>query len=207
MEIIRRNDKKEIVQFIDYWCEKNIQNLSAKSLFLPAGNTLIPLYEAWEKKAPSYLNGVELFQVDDVITGVKKWVFKDFFQEKLPSFQNQFNYIDSTPKSCELAILGLGLNGHVAFHEPGIDKDFDFGKVTLTDQTCDHLEVPHKTQGLSYGVGTFLKCKKILLVVSGRSKKEILEKLLAKKDNIPAAYLLDHKGLTILVDSAASKTI
>lgn len=200
---MRRNDKKEIVKFIDSWCEKNIQNLSAKSIFLPAGNTLIPLYDAWEKKVPSYLNGVELFQVDDVITGEKQYIFKSFFQQKLPSFQNQFNYIGSTAKSCELAILGLGFNGHVAFHEPGINKDFDFGKVTLTDQTCDHLEVPHKTQGLSYGVGTFLKCKKILLVISGSSKKDILKKVLAKEDNIPAAYLLGHKGLTILADMAA----
>ena len=57
----------EINEFIDSWCQEQITQLKAISMFLPAGNTVIPLYKRWEEKQPSYLNGLKFYQVDDVI--------------------------------------------------------------------------------------------------------------------------------------------
>lgn len=203
MEIIRCNDRKEIVQFIDDWCKDNIENLNANSIFLPAGNTPIPLYKKWEAAKPNYLSEVQFHQVDEVISGPKEGVFESFFKTHLPSYQNQMNYINGSSRACDLAILGLGLNGHVAFHEPSIDKNFELGCVELTEVTCRSLEMPLKSWGLSYGLKAFLNCEKILLVVTGDSKKEILRKVMQKDLSIPASHLLNHRGLTIIADLGA----
>jgi 6-phosphogluconolactonase/glucosamine-6-phosphate isomerase/deaminase len=203
MEIIRCNDRKETVQYIDSWCKDNIKNLNAKSIFLPAGNTPIPLYKKWEEIRPSYLDNIQFHQVDEVITGPKIGIFEQFFKEHLPSYQKQMNYISSSAMPCDMAILGLGLNGHIAFHEPGIEKNFEIGCVKLTDITCSSLDMPANSWGVSYGLKAFLNCKKILLVVNGKSKKDILKEVINRNPSIPASHLLDHKGLTIIADLEA----
>lgn len=180
----------------EHWLESRVKRYGAHSLFLPAGETPRPLYARWRASAPTYLRGMRLLQVDDVTTGSGKGVFARFFQEELPGFRVEPPVRE---ESAELAILGLGTNGHVAFHEPGLPMTFSFGEVDLAQDTSARLKLEPGT-GITYGVGAFVKAKAILLVVRGESKREIFERLKKGDPSLPASGLLSHPDLTVLTD-------
>jgi 6-phosphogluconolactonase/glucosamine-6-phosphate isomerase/deaminase len=185
------------------WCRTQIQELGARSFFLPAGQTPESLYELWERTRPDFLAAIDLLQIDDVLTGPKAGMFRRFFTEKLPSYQLRFHAIERADQVADAAVLGLGLNGHIAFHEPGLDSRFFSGCVRLNEVTCANLKVDPGTWGISYGAAAFLEARAVLVMVKGRSKREILKRLLNGDRSLPAAGLLDHPRLTILADREA----
>jgi hypothetical protein len=161
------------------------------------------LYKVWETKKPDYLRGMDLVQIDDVLTGSQRGMFKRFFDEHLPSYLTQLRGIEMGDRQADLAVLGLGLNGHVAFHEPGVDSGFYSGCVRLSEVTCQNLELEPGTWGISYGAQAFNACKSILMIVCGSSKREILQRLLEGESSVPASALLNHPSFTILADREA----
>ncbi|MEK7357725.1 MAG: 6-phosphogluconolactonase, partial [Bdellovibrionota bacterium] len=103
----------------------------------------------------------------------------------------------------DVAILGLGLNGHVAFHEPGLGRDFFSGCVKLSDTTVGQLAAEPETWGITYGAGAFARCRSVCIMVGGASKRDVLKRLLAGDDSLPATALMKHPDLTIFADRAA----
>jgi 6-phosphogluconolactonase/glucosamine-6-phosphate isomerase/deaminase len=206
METILCKDSSHAAHALHDWLENAVRTTQAKSVFLPAGNTPIPIYRYWEKVRPSFLNGLKFVQVDDVLGSVGKDYFKNFFLEHLPSYRDQFVWIEGESGSgegAELAILGLGLNGHVAFHEPSVPSGFTFGCVALDQGTCESLKIPFGTWGITHGLGHFLKAKKIAIIATGKSKSEMVAKVLAGDKSIPAGWMLDHGDFTLIADEAA----
>jgi glucosamine-6-phosphate deaminase len=110
----------------------------------------------------------------------------------------------------DLAILGLGSNGHIAFNEPGAAWDAGTHVVPLTQGTRmanaayfpDGFEVP--SHGLTMGIGMIRAARRVLLMVSGRAKAEALAVLLAGQPDPdwPVTALCGHPGLTVIADSA-----
>jgi 6-phosphogluconolactonase/glucosamine-6-phosphate isomerase/deaminase len=165
-------------------------------LFIPAGSTPIPLYKNWESEHPEFLNEVIFVQIDEVLNG--KTPFKDFFKKHLPSYYKNIEWIDNNPKKADVAFLGLGLNGHVGFHEPGIPDDFKFGEVELSEQTCISLEENPPLKGLTYGLGSFMECEAVILIVNGIKKQEVLNKVVENDKNLPASKLNGHNRFYIV---------
>lgn len=203
MNTIICDDSKKFGPMASEWCQEKINSVGARSIFIPAGNTPIPLYEVWRATKPQFLQGIDLLQIDEVLTGSQRGVFKKFFTDHLPEYKKQMKFIDRADQGADLGILGLGLNGHVAFHEPGLPGDFFSGCVRLNEVTCKYLDLAPGTWGLTYGAGAFMKCKSILIMVNGFSKREILTRLLNGDPSVPAAALLKHRDLTILADRDA----
>lgn len=186
------------------WLEARVRE-GARSVFLPAGRTPENLYALWEKEKPSWLAGVTLKQIDDVLTGPRAGTFRRFFETHLPSYTRQFEWIERADSSADVAILGLGLNGHIAFHEPSLPRDFYGGCVELTEITRRTLGLADPTWGLTYGASTFMACKSILMIASGESKRDVVARLCERSPSLPAASLLEHRDFTLLIDRAASK--
>ena len=200
MKKIVAQEQNAWVAHVNEWLEQKKLQHHATSLYVPAGETPKLIYKNWREKAPAALAGLKLIQIDDVMTGKRKNLFKDFFREELPAWAGSIEYIDSGSSQADLGLLGIGLNGHVAFHEPGIAQNFYSGCVRLQDITLKNLELEPDTWGKTYGAGAFLKCKSLLLIVKGIKKKEILQKTLASLSKVPASALLSHPDLTILSD-------
>ena len=111
----------------------------------------------------------------------------------------------------DLQLLGLGHNGHIGFNEP----DEEFAKTThcvdLTQSTIEANkrffasidEVPK--QAYTMGIGTIMKAKKILLVVSGSDKAQILHDVLCGPvtPHVPASVLQLHNDVIVVADEAA----
>lgn len=113
----------------------------------------------------------------------------------------------------DLMILGIGSNGHIGFNEPGSARESRTRLVNIAKSTVQANsrffnsidEVPR--QAITMGVGTILESREILLLASGKSKKDILSTLLAleKPDRqIPASWLITHPQVHVYMDKEAS---
>jgi 6-phosphogluconolactonase/glucosamine-6-phosphate isomerase/deaminase len=199
-----------LVEHAAKWCEEKTNDYQAKSVFLPAGQTPLALYKYWQQTRPAYLSHLKFRQIDDIQTGRQKGHFRRFFEENLAFYLKQFEFIDqlefieeqpaeAQPALCDLAILGFGRNGHVAFHEPGLASGFNVGCVRLAPETCRHLKLEDETWGLTYGVDAFFRAKAILLIVSGDGKEQAYQAFKERRPEIPATYLADHPDITVMV--------
>lgn len=191
MQILRT---KESVPECNAWLRDRAGRYEAQSLYLPAGETPKPLYADW-RAHPERIARFRLYQVDDVAEGPKAGLFARFFQEELPGFSVEAPTRDV---QADLAILGLGTNGHLAFHEPGLPTHFRFGRVALHDDTCARLGLAPGTHGISFGIGAFLATKAVLVLVRGANKERALRALEKGEEGWPATALLQHPDLTVI---------
>ena len=202
MIIKKFTSSKELVNLTEAWLIECSRKLEKKSLFLPAGRTPLEIYQAWSIDKPSVLSGFELLQVDDVIEGPRADMFREFFLNQLPNERVVFDKSRNEPAG--LSLLGLGVNGHVAFHEPGLSEDFFSGEVELSPATCRQLDISDGTRGFTFGTGCFNLSYGVLLIVRGLEKQEAYTRFLDKDSDIPAVALQNSDNLTVLVESELS---
>jgi len=111
----------------------------------------------------------------------------------------------------DLQLLGLGHNGHIGFNEP--DQVFE-KKTHVTDLKESTIEANKRffasvdevpRQALSMGIGTIMAAKKILVVVSGADKAEIVKKAFTGPvtPQVPASILQMHPDVTVICDADA----
>lgn len=181
------------------WVQANCSQRNVKRILVPAGETPKPLYAYWEQIRPEILKDKQLVQIDEIAAGPAQGAFQRFFRDYLPSYVSQFEFFESGSQGGDLALLGLGMNGHIAFHEPGLSSDFYSGCVPLSKCTRQVLNLEHETWGATFGVKAIMKADAILLLVRGEKKRDILERVL-RREPLPAAALLDHPQLSILCD-------
>ena len=123
------------------------------------------------------------------------------------------NYI-SRQGGIDIAIIGLGLNGHVGMNEPGTSPKLR-SHVTAIDATTQqsaqkYFKEPRPvTHGLTLGIADLMDAKHIILLVSGEKKAGIARQILEEEisEQLPATVLRSHPGLRIYLDSAAAKEI
>lgn len=106
----------------------------------------------------------------------------------------------------DLQLLGLGHNGHIGFNEPSAAFDKTTHCVDLGERTIEanarffgSVEKVPK-QAITMGIKSIMQAKKILLIVNGEDKKEILHRSLygPVTPNIPASILQLHPDLTVI---------
>ncbi len=115
----------------------------------------------------------------------------------------------------DLQLLGLGHNGHIGFNEPSAEFDKVTHCVDLQESTIEANkrffasidDVPR--QAYTMGIGTIMAAKKILVVVSGADKAEIVKKAFTGPvtPNVPASILQMHPDVTVVCDAEAYKMI
>jgi glucosamine-6-phosphate deaminase len=113
----------------------------------------------------------------------------------------------------DLQLLGIGINGHVGFNEPGSEKNSRTRKVKLTKETIEanseqFVDGSIPVDALSMGIGTILEAKSLVMLATGKSKADAIKYLLNHHDDsgCPATFLKDHPHFTLVLDpDAASK--
>ncbi|MEG0825034.1 MAG: glucosamine-6-phosphate deaminase [Oscillospiraceae bacterium] len=112
----------------------------------------------------------------------------------------------------DLQLLGLGNNGHIAFNEPAPSFPLGTHVVDLTQSTMDanarfFENDPRKvpTQAYTMGVGGIMKAHKILMVVSGEAKADIVARAFTGPvtPDVPASVLQLHPDVVLVGDRAA----
>jgi len=109
----------------------------------------------------------------------------------------------------DLCILGLGMNGHLAFNEPADFLHPHCHVATLSAMSLEHpmaSEMQDKPPyGLTLGMADILHSKMILILINGPQKKTIVSKFLSQKITslVPASFLWLHPNVICLISKDA----
>lgn len=114
----------------------------------------------------------------------------------------------------DVAILGLGMNGHIGMNEPGTSPVLR-SHVTALDPVTQQVGQKYFTRqqqlkdGITLGPATLLESRHILLLVSGAHKAGIVKQLLESpvSEQLPASLLKNHPGLKIYLDAGAASLL
>ncbi|MBS1511612.1 MAG: glucosamine-6-phosphate deaminase [Bacteroidetes bacterium] len=136
---------------------------------------------------------------------------KDKVKEHCLSYEKQIE----DAGGLDLQILGIGVNGHIGFNEPGSGIYSKTRLVTLDNSTRmanayefgNMSDVPR--MAITMGISTILRSKKIILMAWGQTKAPVIQKAVELDDteDIPASLLQNHDDCTFIVDEAAASEL
>lgn len=102
-------------------------------------------------------------------------------------------------------------NGHIGFNEPGESFSTETHCIDLSEQTINANarffetldEVPR--QAYTMGIKTIMSARRILIIVSGEDKAEIVKRAFFGPitPQVPASILQLHRNVTLVADEAA----
>ncbi len=123
---------------------------------------------------------------------------------------------EETIASCgglDLLLLGLGVNGHVGFNEPGDTLAARTHRVTLLESTRRENAGPFGSaaarvpkEALSLGMGTILYAETIAVIAIGERKASAVAGMLRGPvtTHLPASFLQLHRRVEVYLDRAAA---
>lgn len=124
---------------------------------------------------------------------------------------DDYNRIIHSVGGIDLQLLGLGHNGHIGFNEPANFFEPETHCVDLTESTIEANkrffasidDVPK--QAYTMGIKTIMQAKKVLVVVSGADKADIVKEAFfgPVTPRVQASVLQFHNDVTIVADEAA----
>ena len=123
----------------------------------------------------------------------------------------RYNRIIKSLGGIDLQLLGIGHNGHIGFNEPGGAFEKETHCVALTEKTIQantrFFQTPEDVPRHAYtmGIKTIMNARKILLVVYGADKADILYRMITGpiEPSVPASILQLHNDVTVIADAAA----
>lgn len=106
----------------------------------------------------------------------------------------------------DVQLLGIGVNGHIGFNEPGASFEAGTSLVKLTDSTLEANKIYFNSidempkEAITMGIASILKAKKIILLISGASKQEAYDRLRSGEitEDFPASALHKHDDVTVI---------
>ena len=206
----------------------------ARHLGLATGRTMVEIYREFRQLAEEHHGGwpwdtLKTFNLDEYV-GLgpsDKESFHYFMQSHLFSHlplvagQNflpdgmatdlnqecrRYEHLVSD-QGIDVQLLGLGVNGHIGFNEPGTPFDARTHVVTLSQDTLEqnradffHRKPPERA--ITMGIETILSAKRIILVATGEQKASALYETLVGSvgPHCPATALRLHQDVTVYLD-------
>jgi glucosamine-6-phosphate deaminase len=115
----------------------------------------------------------------------------------------------------DLQILGIGLNGHIGFNEPGSSRHSTTRLVALDNTTrlANAYEFSNMSQvprlAITMGISTILKAKRIVLLAWGLHKAPVVRKAVEEHvtEQVPASILQEHPNCTFVMDEVAAQEL
>lgn len=124
---------------------------------------------------------------------------------------SEYDGVIASMGGVDLQLLGLGHDGHIGFNEPNDVFDKETHCVSLTQMTIEankrffHSadEVPR--QAYTMGIATIMRAKRVLMVVSGKDKAQILRDAFFGPitPQVPASVLQLHPDFVLVADEDA----
>jgi glucosamine-6-phosphate deaminase len=113
----------------------------------------------------------------------------------------------------DLQMLGLGLNGHLGFNQPGTPFEstawISYMDSTLEARIRKETNTPPEVElgGFTLGIKNIMQSRKIILAAKGVEKAKIVREMLHGPItvDVPASILQLHPHCEFLLDAAAAK--
>lgn len=127
-----------------------------------------------------------------------------------------FNKKLYSEKPLDFQLLGVGVNGHIGFNEPG---DYLHAGVHVENLAEDTIasnarffksieDVPRRS--ITMGIGDILKASKIVLLATGSNKVYAIQSIIMDDvitTQVPATFLKLHRDVTVIIDKALAKEV
>jgi len=224
MNVIRTKNYKEMSQVA---CEILINEIKKKpglKIGFATGKTPIGLYKelvkAYKKRKVSF-SRVKAFNLDEYYPmnysdnkSFRHYLLKNLiskinikkskvrlFDSATPDPDKECRIHDRMARNADVLILGVGVNGHIAFNEP---RSSFKSKTRLVDLSYDTLRRNKVMKdALTIGISTILSSKKIILLASGYNKSKAVRHLIKgkKSEMWPVSALKRHKNLIVILDN------
>jgi glucosamine-6-phosphate deaminase len=198
-------------------------------LGLASGNTMVPVYARLRTEGFAFPPETRAFAIDEFV-----WPDADhpgtnaaFFRRHWPAEAgwppvvvpraNAHDPDAEIERHCraiaeadglDVVLLGIGVNGHIAYNEPGSRRGSTCRVVRLTPATRERLRPVWHTPpalAMTLGVREIRAARHVLLLASGAAKAAALRRALLDDPSpeVPASFLQDHPQLTVVCDDAA----
>lgn len=114
----------------------------------------------------------------------------------------------------DIQILGIGMDGHIAYNEPGSSFDSLCHVVDLHQESIDSsldygfdniAEVPRC--GVTQGIATIMKAKQLIMIAKGEKKAQLVQRMIEGKvsEDFPSSIIQRHENVIVVLDNKAAK--
>ena len=127
----------------------------------------------------------------------------------------RFEHAIASGGGLDVVVLGIGVNGHVGFNEPGATLAADTHVVRLLPRTRRGnaqafgglRRVPPRA--LSMGVGTIMRARAVILMATGPSKARVIARACVGPvtTRLPASLLQLHPNVVVVLDREAARAL
>lgn len=147
----------------------------------------------------------ELFEPAGVSLGQVHYF--DALSDDLQGECQKANQVIAEAGGITLSLLGVGVNGHLGFNEPGVDFDGTAHVVELDESTqlvgqkYFSGEVD-RSRGITLGIGQLIASKTLIIEASGTKKQAAIGKLLSGEvtSEWPVTSVSYHPNCLVVVD-------
>ena len=113
----------------------------------------------------------------------------------------------------DLMLVGVGMNGHIGFNEPGVSADkyahvVELDNITQTVGQKYFKEASTLKKGITLGFRHLQEARKVILQANGTKKAEVIRRTMEGEihTEMPASIIRTHaNGLVMIDEEAASK--
>jgi galactosamine-6-phosphate isomerase len=140
-----------------------------------------------------------------------------FFDGKAKDIQIEIKKTENFIKAhggIDVAIVGLGMNGHIGMNEPGTDPSLhahisEIDRITQQVGQKYFKQSRKITQGITLGIADIMEARHVILLVSGTKKAAIVQQVLKGdiSEQIPASLLRRHKSFSVYLDEEAASLL
>lgn len=182
------------------------------NVILPTGNTPLEMYRCLRELAmgrPREASKTHVYQLDEYLGDdeYKNYLTREVWPGATLHFFDRHDeagcaqYDETVRSACiDLCVLGIGMNGHIGFNEPGSPFDSGARVVDLAESTVGANATAHR-RAATLGLDTIMASKKILLLAKA-NKAAIVERLTKgpPSEEVPASVLWYHPNVEILFE-------
>lgn len=240
MNVIIKKDYDEICEQI---AEQTIEQIKSKPeslICMPGGDTPLGVFKYLIQKVKeqnidlskcSFVSLDEWISLDRSVKGSCIQTLFDELYDKIDiDLQNQVCFFNGKAKDLDvecqrvdkfifdkggidLVVLGIGMNGHIGFNEPGVDTEKYCTIVPLDDVTRSVSvkyfgEQLNLEYGITLGMKHLLGAKDVILIANGTKKADIVKAVVQGEvsNKVPASLIRNIEKSQLFVDEeAASK--
>ena len=114
----------------------------------------------------------------------------------------------------DLMVVGVGMNGHVGFNEPGVPEGL-YSHVVALDPVTKNVGQKYFTKatelsyGITLGLRHFLESQRAIMLASGKKKAEVIRQAIEGEVSIdlPASVIRKHSDWIIMLDEDAASEL
>jgi galactosamine-6-phosphate isomerase len=164
-------------------------------------------------------------------TGSCHWFLHEYLFKPVGISQSQVHLFDAFVKNekeeCEkmneliagkggidLMVVGVGMNGHIGFNEPGTDVN-SFAHVTELEETTKTIGQKYFRdkviidKGITVGLKQVMQTGELLMLANGKKKAPVIKRAMEEKVNtdFPATLIRQHNNGFLLIDKEAASEL